>query len=349
MNPYQSLPPRAFWKTAVAHGDIDQISGLGQPTKKLERSAAVSTAGSCFAQHISRQLRANGFNFIDAEPAPEWLIRERRAQFGYGIFSARFGNIYSSAQLKQLIQRASGSFTPTEAVWRTGERFFDPFRPSIEPNGFESAAEVQRSQETHLRSVASMFKRTDVFIFTLGLTEIWRSKEDGAVYPSCPGVQAGSFDAGKYEFVNLTFEQVISDMRYVIDKLLKIRPHMRFIFTVSPVPLTATASSSHVLTATTYSKSVLRAVAGQLAEQYECVDYFPSYELITAPVFQGQFFDSNMRNVRPAGVAFVMKSFFRDFCESSPPAEEHQPRSVTVERDDEGVICDEAVLEFFAQ
>jgi hypothetical protein len=349
MNPYQTLPPSAFWKTAVADCDITEITELCRPKKKLDPSAAVATAGSCFAQHISKYLRASGFHIFDAEPAPAWLNPDRHAQFGYGVFSARYGNIYSSAQLKQLIQRASGSFKPKESVWETNGRFFDPFRPSIEPNGFDSPAEVERSQDTHLRSVSSMFKRTDVFIFTLGLTEIWRSKDDGAVYPSCPGVQAGSFDADKYEFVNLTVDQILTDMRFVIDKLTKLKPNMRFIFTVSPVPLTATASGSHVLTATTYSKSVLRAVAGQLAAEYDCVDYFPSYELITAPVFQGRFFERNMRSVRADGVEFVMQSFFREFCESRTPRPEDRPSATTAERDPDRVICDEAVLEFYAQ
>ncbi|WP_428660504.1 GSCFA domain-containing protein [Reyranella sp.] len=50
------------------------------------------------------------------------------------------------------------------------------------------------------------------------------------------------------------------------------RPGVRFLLTVSPVPLKASASQNHVLAATTYSKSVLRAVAGQLADTYDDVD-----------------------------------------------------------------------------
>ena len=39
-------------------------------------------------------------------------------------------------------------------------------------------------------------------------------------------------------------------------------PKLRILLTVSPVPLTATAGDDHVLLATTYSKSVLRAGRG---------------------------------------------------------------------------------------
>ncbi len=43
----------------------------------------------------------------------------------------------------------------------------------------------------------------------------------------------------------------------------RINPQPRFILTVSPVPLVATMSGSHVSPASIYSKSVLRAPAGR--------------------------------------------------------------------------------------
>ena len=57
-----------------------------------------------------------------------------------------------------------------------------------------------------------------------------------------------------------------------------------------------------MLVATTQSKSVLRAVAGSLQDQFRFVDYFPSYEIITAPPFQGKFYEKNQRSVTPEGV-----------------------------------------------
>jgi hypothetical protein len=87
---------------------------------------------------------------------------------------------------------------------------------------------------------------------------------------------------------------------------------MRFLLTVSPVPLTATAGGQHVITATTQSKSVLRAVAGEMAATHDFVDYFPSYEIITSPVFGGRFYAPNRRSVEPAGVDHVMRCFFHD-------------------------------------
>ena len=123
----------------------------------------------------------------------------------------------------------------------------------------------------------------------------------------------------------------------------QINPTVRFVLTVSPVPLTATATSSHVLLATTYSKSVLRAVAGSLAERFADVDYFPSYEVVMSHPSRGIYFEQNMRSVTPAGVEAVMAYFFREHAPqtvaTAPPASPESYNS----------ICEEILLDAFAK
>ena len=60
-----------------------------------------------------------------------------------------------------------------------------------------------------------------------------------------------------------------ADMHAFWDRLLSVNPRARLLLTVSPVPLAATATPNHVLVASIHSKSVLRAVAGELAEDME--------------------------------------------------------------------------------
>jgi hypothetical protein len=56
---------------------------------------------------------------------------------------------------------------------------------------------------------------------------------------------------------------------------------MRFIVTVSPVPLASTFKDQDVVVANGGSKATLRAVAEELHRRYDFVDYFPSYEFVT--------------------------------------------------------------------
>jgi hypothetical protein len=350
--PYSDFPARAFWRTGAGNSPPELVQQLSDCRSKLKRSEGVMTAGSCFAQHISRRLRRMGYKFLDEEPAPPWLDATAQRDFGYGIFSARYGNIYTSRQLKQLLFEAFGKFTPAERVWDTGGRYYDPFRPTIETGGFDSAEEVLISRETLLMAVRRLVKTADVFVFTLGLTECWQSKQDGAVYPTCPGAHAGTFDPDRHEFLNLSVSDVKQDLKEVFALMRRARPSIRFILTVSPVPLTATASGQHVLTATTQSKATLRAAAGEMQARFDFVDYFPSYELVTAPSFGGRFYAANKREVTEQGVNTVMNMFEREFCEdgkaelesASAPVEAVPAEAEVVE----DVLCDERILEFYA-
>ena len=110
-----------------------------------------------------------------------------------------------------------------------------------------------------------MFEKVDVFIFTLGHTETWRSRHDGAVFPLAPGVVAGAMKGEDYEFINLTKSDVLADLEEFMYEFTKINPTAKVVVTVSPVPLAATYEKSHVLVATTYSKAVLRVAAEEFS------------------------------------------------------------------------------------
>jgi len=51
-------------------------------------------------------------------------------------------------------------------------------------------------------------------------------------------------------------------------------------------------------------------VTSSLYEQYDFVDYFPSYEIIMSHPFRGMFFQNNLRTIHEQGVDFVMSHFF---------------------------------------
>jgi len=338
-NPYHNQPERAFWKSAVAQRHVADFEELWEPIP-LTRSDRVATAGSCFAQHIGRNLKIRGANFMDMEPAPPVFDSvEDARRFGFGVFSCRYGNIYTSRQLLQLAQEALGRRRPKDIVWGKDGRFFDALRPGIDPVGHASEKDLMEDRIRHLSAVAEMLHTLDLFVFTMGLTEGWESAEDGTMFPSAPGTIAGQFDAEIYVPHNLRHGEIKADMEAFWAMLKDINPGARMLLTVSPVPLVATATKDHVLCATTYSKSVLRAVAGDLAADHEDISYFPSYEIITAPPFRGMFFNPDMRTVNQIGVDVVMRQFF-----SGPLRAEF--RHIAEDADDEfEVICDEEEIE----
>ena len=347
-SPYDDLPAERFWRTGVAKQNPLCIQNLYTPRLELTREHRIACAGSCFAQHISAQLRSRKYQVIDKEPPPPGLTKENALRFGYGAFSARFANIYVTRQLLQLAQEAllNKQRAPGDIVWESKGRYFDALRPSVDPEGFSTVEELLFHRAVHIKKVREMFLEMDVFIFTLGLTECWENTRTGLVYPTCPGTIAGSFDPEKYRFRNLTFSEIYNDF-VAFKKLIQAKnPAVKFILTVSPVPLTATATAQHVLAATTFSKSTLRAVAGELYNSFPEIDYFPSYEIITGPQSKGRFYESNLRSISPDGVSTVMNTFF-----AQQPSEPHQNVEPTPEEEDalDDVVCEEAMLEAFSE
>ena len=117
--------------------------------------------------------------------------------------------------------------------------------------------------------------------------------------------------------------------------------------TVSPVPLTATASGQHVLTATSGSKATLRAAAGEFVADTPGTDYFPSYELVTNPAAGGPWFAPNLRSVTDEGVARVMQVFLSSHG-LAPVAAVPAPAAPDEDDDDaDDLVCDELLLDAF--
>jgi len=311
-NPYSALPESAFWRSAVAARNPFEIRGLWDPKFEIVPNQKVVTFGSCFAQHIGRALRANGLYWFIPERPPPGMSEASMTLFNYDLFSSRTGNIYTTSLLKQWVEWALGEKPVPDEYWTAGGRYFDPFRPVIEPNGFETLEEMRASRDFAIAAFRRAITEAKYFVFTMGLTESWFNKSNGYEYPMCPGTAAGTFDPQEHEFKNQTFEGVRHNLIDALAKIRKVNTRVRVILTVSPVPLTATNSQRHVLIATMESKSILRAVAGQLRNGNPWIDYFPSYEIISSPVFGGRFFEPNLRSVSKFGVDFVMDSFFGD-------------------------------------
>lgn len=349
-HPYSDLGAAAYWRRAVVNAG-PLLDPVVEPFPTLGRGDKVATAGSCFAQHIARHLAISGYHYLVTENAHPIVPADVATRYGYGLFTARYGNIYTTLQLLQLFKRAYGRFSPQEDVWAMpGGGYADPFRPSIEPGGFASVAELQADRAHHLACVREAFETLDLFIFTLGLTETWLSRADGAAFPICPGIIAGSFDSNRHAFKNLRVADVTAQLHAFIMALRGVNPRAQIMLTVSPVPLAATAMpSGHVLSATTYSKSVLRAAAQEMAEDMPSTFYFPSYEIITGPQARGRFFADDLRTVTEDGVAHVMATFLHHV----GGADDH-PAPAPLSTDDTflsgmqrwvDVMCDEAALD----
>lgn len=316
-HPYDSQPSRSFWSRSVARAfDAADVATTTAPL--MHSDDRIMSAGSCFASNLVPYLEAAGFSYVRTERQHPAFAKLPGEALGYDNFSARYGNIYTARQMLQLVQRSLGEFKPIEDRWTgSGGIILDPFRPGLRYVA-RSHAEFDALTAQHLEAVRRAIAGATVLIFTIGLTEAWRSTSDGAVFPACPqtvsvpgipGARAGTLDPQRHAFVNFSASEVTADFGEMIPILHRINPSLRIILTVSPVPLVATATAQHVLSATIYSKSVLLVAAQETAQAFRDVTYFPAYEIVTGPQAPSDFFEADRRNVSKAAVDTVMAAF----------------------------------------
>lgn len=342
MNPYQNLDADKFWRTGVADkGLMDLYENIWRPKFEITQHASIVTAGSCFAQHVGKWLARNGYQWVQSE------------QTSGANFSFATGNIYTPALLRQWVERATGALPNEGATAQKEGRWFDLLRPNFCIDGFESEAALLASRKQAVTEILNYLTSADVFIFTLGLTEAWVGT-DNTVYPMCPGTIAGDYDPAQHHFKNYTVAETIVEMQSTFELIRAINKDIKFLLTVSPVPLTATATDAHVLSASTYSKSVLRAAAGALCDASSEVDYFPSFELISSHPQKGIFFENNLREVKSDGVAFVMRHFQKALetkskNQDAAPKQDKSSSEALLHSPEEGgtddTICEEVFLE----
>lgn len=351
-HPYETYPPRQFWSKAVSRNFCpDDVVTVQSPL--LKKTDQIASAGSCFAANIIPYLKKVGFDYLKTEYTHFIFDDIPPENMAYGTFSAGYGNIYTTRQLYQLLLRCLKQFSPQEDRWITNKGVIDPFRPGLKYHAL-SEKEHELMLGSHLKATLEAFSTCTVFIFTLGLTEAWVSTLDGAVFPVCPGTINGVFDPTRHAFVNFTLDEVYHDLKNFILLLRETNPEVKIILTVSPVPLVATATPRHVLSATTYSKSVLRVAAEQACLEFDYVHYFPAYEIATGPQAPFEFFEKDRRTVTKEAIDTIMAAFLAH-CETdqlSPSEDTHQQKPeavnlVSVSQNIADAECEEAALDHF--
>lgn len=343
--PYACIAPAQTW-SYCSQKDWPIWPGEGLSTAPfITPTTRLVSAGSCFALVLAQYLQQQGYHYLITEPGPPWLSPEQARQFHYGQFSARYGFIYSARQFWQLLQRAWGILEPVDDCWQAADgSWVDALRPDIQPGGFNSPEEMRTDRQAHLHCVRTALTQAEVLILTLGLTEAWLSGLDGTVYPICPGRRYGQFDPARYVFHNFTVDEVVADLSASVDFLAQVNPSLRWILTLSPIPLAATMEPRHVLEATGYSKAVLRVAIETIRHTYTQVSYFPAWEWVHYD--PARALTPERRRVRAETVSTLMHYFERGFVCERPQAPEAR---ISVEPEDFEVCDGEALLELLNQ
>ena len=273
-------------REALRHPDALEryvLAGWIPEAPFITKTDKVTAFGSCFAAHITEYLHGRGYALMGKDLG----LQAHIIRFGEGM-------VNTFAILQQLEWAIEKKEMP-EDLWFSADK--------------EAVAVDPAVRDETLRIIDA----TDVFIITLGLTEIWYNKVNGeALWRAVP---AQYFDDNIHGFRVSTYQENYDNLSRIRELIRAKRPDAPLIFTLSPVPLLATFRPISCITASSVSKATLRVAVDQLMRDHEDdahLHYFPSYEIVKE-FFVDSYKEDN-RHPKSEIVIAIMRAFERHYC-----------------------------------
>lgn len=262
--------------------DTYYFKGLTPEKPFIDQSTPITAFGSCFAYHVSNFLHSKQYNVL----GHTLEIGAHIIRFGEGI-------VNTFAILQQLEWALKDKPMP-EGLW------------------FSKDKEIASVSEEVKRETKEILLNTDVFIFTLGLSEVWFDNQSGEALWRAVPLQL--FDPERHVFRQTTVSENVENIRQIIQVIKSTKPNAKIVFTLSPIPLIATFRPIPCPVANAVSKATLRSAIDEVLriDEPENVFYFPSYEIVTSA--GAHAFKEDNHHVRPEIVNRIMQYFERYFC-----------------------------------
>jgi hypothetical protein len=259
----------------------------------IDRKTNIVAFGSCFAEHISTYLGRRDYNIATAKDG------------GHGdAYVVRFGEgMVNTFVIRQQFEWAFENRIPAQDLW-----------PSYDARAFGYDEQIRLSTR-------ALFDKADIFIITLGLSEIWYDEVTGGVFWRV--VPTDKYDPARHKFRVSSVAENVDNVKAIYRLIRQYRPSARVIFTLSPIPLMATFRPVSCITANSASKAILRAAVDQAYREInepQAFFYWPSYEIVM-DVFADRW-EPDRRHIKAPILDFVMTLFEYAWC-TGPRSDQH--------------------------
>ncbi len=306
-------PPGDARSAAHRLGSGDFVRVHTTPSFHIQPGAKVVTIGSCFARNAERALGALGLDV----PANDFAVPSEYYREEGPVPNAVL-NKYSTQSIENeiladldLVHYPNNGFIEApDGTW------WDPLTTSLRTLPLEQMTEVR----TAIRELTRNVLDCDVLLMTLGLNQIWLDRETGISANEMPPRALARASHERWELTVTGATENIASLERVVTAVHEANPRIRVVVTVSPVPMSATFTARDVIESNAYSKAVLRVAAQEVAQRFEFVHYFPSYEMaVNSP--PELVWEPDRLHVSDQAVRFIVGCFLDDYVEEPPPAE----------------------------
>lgn len=243
---------------------------------KLTLHRPLLVLGSCFSEHIGNRLKAMKLPVV---LNPTGVL--------YNPFSIA----------NALVAVAEGrTYTADDLFFFSGEwHSWDHHSVFSSDDKEVCLAQINRSIQMAHRQL----RHDTVLFLTFGTAYVYRLRENGRVVANCH-----KFPERNFLRRRLTVEEIVQCYDRLIDDLQKRCPGISIVFTVSPIRHWKDGAHENQL-----SKSVLLLAVDELKHRYDCVRYFPSYEIVMDELRDYRFYADDMLHVAPLAIDYIWEKF----------------------------------------
>lgn len=259
------------------------VHGFRPDQPVIDKSTRITAFGSCFAANISNHLAERNFNIAGKKEAESkaYVIRCGEGMVNTFVLRQQFEWAWENQQFDQ-------------ALWHGYDK---------EEYGYDEGVRVATKE---------IFDNTDVFILTVGLSEIWYDEPTGNVFWRT--IPKDSYDPERHKFRVSSVQENKENLQAIRALIKKHRPDAKLIVTLSPVPLYATFRDQSCIASNSVSKATLRVALDEFLRENEDPDlfYWPSYEIVQ-DIFAGSM-KNDMRHPKEDVLQFIMYLFEHVWC-----------------------------------
>lgn len=247
---------------------------------KISYHSKILMLGSCFVENIGSILNKNKFN-TSVNP--------------FGIVY----NPFSVANcIKFLIENKI--FTEENLNFANNLYFSYYHHGSFSNNNLEDCLENINSKR---QSASLDLAGADILCITFGTSWVYELIDSGLVVSNCHKQLASSFH--RYR---LNVDEIVKLYKELILSLSLFNPHLKIIFTISPIRHWKDGANGNQL-----SKATLLLAVEQLVQLFDHVSYFPSYEIVMDELRDYRFYDEDMIHLNSTAVNYIWSRFINTF------------------------------------
>lgn len=243
---------------------------------KIGYEDRIMTLGSCFAQNIGQKMQEVWF---DTNINP-------------------FGVLYNPISIQKSIDFLLENKTFTESDLFENRGLWQSFSHSSLFSDITAEKCLSKIDERYIPA-CNFFKVADFLLITFGTAWVFEEKTSGKVVLNCHKLPANHFVRRR-----LTVEEIVKDYSILVEKLSKLFPKMKLIFSVSPIRHWKDGAHENNV-----SKSILLLAINELQQKFPLVQYFPAYEIQMDELRDYRFYAADMLHPSDVAVDYIWKCF----------------------------------------